>query len=223
VNDIPFETFAPLTKLPGIVHAFTLRTTADTKAAGYEEQVARFFGYHRFARADQPHGTGVAIVPGPATGVDALVTRQPGLPLLIRCADCAPVFLVDPVTPTVALIHSGKKGTLANVTGATLATMRRHFGTRARHCLAVIGPCIGPCHYELDIPATIEAQLRAAGVTDIHNLRVCTACHRDRYFSYRAEQGQTGRMFALLALRPVTRPNQDGRREAAAVSTGTNR
>lgn len=44
MNDIPFETFAPLTKLPGIVHAFTLRTTADTKAAGYEEQVARFFG-----------------------------------------------------------------------------------------------------------------------------------------------------------------------------------
>lgn len=197
MNHIAGETFAPLAELPGITHVFTLRTPADTKTADYEARVARFFGYEQFARADQPHGNGVALVeqPGSYAGVDALVTRQRGLPLLIRCADCAPVFLVDPITPAIALIHSGKKGTLANVVGATLRHM--HPG----QCRALIGPCIGPCHYELDLPAAIETQLRTGGVTDIHNLRICTACHLDRYFSYRAERGQTGRMFALLALR----------------------
>lgn len=200
MSSLPFETFAPLAELPGIVHAFTLRTAADTKADGYEERVARFFGYEFFARADQPHGNGVAVVPGNTTGADALITRQRGLPLIIRCADCAPVFIVDPVTPAIALIHSGKKGTLLNVVGATLQHMR------AGQCRAVIGPCIGPCHYEMDIPAAIETQLRAAGVTDIHNLRLCTACHLDRYFSYRAEHGQTGRLFALLALQPPRPP-----------------
>ena len=46
------------------------------------------------------------------------------------------------------------------------------------------------------------AQLRQAGVSDVHNPHVCTACHPGRYFSYRAEKGQTGRMFAVLALTP---------------------
>jgi copper oxidase (laccase) domain-containing protein len=133
--------------------------------------------------------------------VDALITWQPDLPLVIRCADCAPVFIVDRTTPAIALIHSGKKGTLANVVGATLQKM-------TGDCLAVIGPSIGPCHYEMDIWAGIEQQLREAGVRDIHNPRICTACRLDRYFSYRAEKGQTGRMFAVLALNapPTTIP-----------------
>jgi copper oxidase (laccase) domain-containing protein len=205
---LPFETFGPLNVLPFIQHAFTLRTAHNTRSDDYPARVARSFGYDHFAQAGQPHGNGVAVVsssfilhPSSFSSADALVTRQRGLPLVIRCADCAPVFIVDPVTPAIALIHSGKKGTQRNVTGETIATMHRHFGTQALDCLAYIGPCIGPCHYEMDIPTAIEAQLRAAGVTDISNPRICTACHLDRYFSYRAEQGQTGRMFALLALR----------------------
>jgi len=122
--------------------------------------------------------------------------------LVIRCADCAAVFVVDRQRPAIALIHSGKKGTLANVTGNTLATMSQRFGTNAVDCLAFISPSIGPCHYEMDIWSAIEQQLHEAGVRDVHNPRACTACHLDRYFSYRAEHGQTGRMFAVVALKP---------------------
>ena len=68
--------------------------------------------------------------------------------------------------------------------------------------MAFISPSIGPCHYEVDLWDGIERQLREMGVCEIHNPRVCTACHLDRYFSYRAEQGRTGRMFAVLALNP---------------------
>jgi hypothetical protein len=195
-----FETFAPLAALPFLFHAFTQRTEADTKAGDYEQQLVRSFGYEGFARAEQPHGNGVACVtkPGSYPFVDALVTNVPGLPLLVRCADCAPVFLVDRVTRAIALVHSGKKGTLANVVGATVTAMP----SRPADLLAVIGPCIGPCHYDMDIWTPIEDQLRAAEVGEIHNVRRCTACHLDRYFSYRAEKGQTGRMFALLAIAP---------------------
>ena len=35
----------------------------------------------------------------------------------------------------------------------------------------------------------------------MHDSGVCTACDLKRYYSYRAEKGQTGRMLALLALR----------------------
>ena len=188
------ETFASLTGYP---HGFTIRDSADdTRAADFPSQVAHAHGFTDFVMAKQIHGVGVAIVqqPGLVTGVDALITRQRGLPLIIRCADCAPVFIIDRATPAIALIHSGKRGTLANIIGATVQMLCPRDG------FAVIGPCIGPCHYEMDLWAGIETQLRAAGISEIHNPRCCTACQLDRYYSYRAERGQTGRMFALLAL-----------------------
>jgi YfiH family protein len=202
---VAFETFAPLAALPLIAHGFTLRTADDTKADGYQETVCRAAGFDPCgaAWAEQTHGNGVVAVTGPGyTPVaDGLVTRKPGLPLIVRCADCAAVYVVDRRTAAIGLAHSGKKGTQANIAGNMLATMAAAFGTRPSDCVAVISPCIGPCHYEVDLWAGIEAQLRAAGVEEIHGPRVCTACHLDRYYSYRAEKGQTGRMYALLALR----------------------
>ena len=189
-----FETFAPLADYP---HAFTLRDPRDdTRTADFPSQFAQARGYSTFATAEQPHSNGVAIVTqsGCVAGVDALITRQAGLPLIIRCADCVPVFLIDRAAPAIALIHSGKKGTLANVVGATVAALQPRAGA------AFIGPSIGSCHYEMDLWTEIEKQLRAAGIAEIHNPRVCTACQLNRYYSYRAEHGQTGRMFALLAL-----------------------
>ena len=192
-DDIPFETFTPLNALPFVQHAFSLRSADDTRADDFPARFTRQLGYDSFAAAEQPHSNAVAVVaaPGLVPGVDALVTRQRGLPLVIRCADCAPVFLVDRRTPAIALIHSGKKGTLANVVGNALKHIQAD--------LAFIGPSIGPCHYDMDLWSEIERQL--AGVAEVHNPRVCTACHLDRYFSYRAERGQTGRMLAVLSLR----------------------
>ena len=202
-----FETFAPLDQLPFIRHAFTLRTNEDTRADDFEGRALTALGFlpDRFGSAEQTHGHGVAVV-FESTGervplVDALATSTKNLPLVIRCADCAAVFLVDPRTPAIGLVHSGKKGTRANIVGNALATMRQKFGTNPAECLAVISPSIGPCHYEMDMWSVIEQQLRDGGVRDIHNPRVCTACHLDRYFSYRAEKGQTGRMLAILALK----------------------
>jgi hypothetical protein len=196
MNPIPFETFAPLTALPGIRHAFSLRTPHDPRADDFAARFTRQLGYGQFAAAEQPHGNRVAVVesPGLVPGVDALITRQPNLPLVIRCADCAPVFLVDRRTPAIALIHSGKKGTRANIVGATLRAL-------PGADLAFIGPCIGPCHYEMDLWGAIEKQLTGL---EVHHPRLCTACHLDRYYSYRAEQGQTGRMLAVLAIQPAT-------------------
>ena len=213
--NVPSETFPPLAALHFISHAFTRRTSEDTKADDFPQHVLQSLGFSQFATAEQIHGNGVAVVTGSSIrlhlhtedvpgksfpGVDALVTRVANLPLVIRCADCAGVFVVDRATPAIALVHSGKRGTLANVVGNTVATMREAFNTDPRQCVAVISPSIGPCHYEMDIWSGVESQLREAGVLEVHNPRVCTACHLDRYFSYRAERGHTGRMFAVLAL-----------------------
>jgi YfiH family protein len=200
---MPWETFAALKQLDGVTHAFTLRTTDDTKSEEFQERFVRALGFETFAAAEQTHGNGVALVASPSRieDVDALITRTRGLPLVIRCADCAAVFVVDRATPAIGLAHSGRKGTQAHIVANMLIAMQRGFDTKPRDCLAFIGPSIGPCHYDVDIWLGIEQQLRAGGVRDVHNPRICTACHLDRYFSYRAEKGNTGRMFALLALR----------------------
>src|SRR5579859_3815021 len=178
-----WETFSPLQEFPFITHAFTLRTAEDSKADDFAGRVLTGLGFapDRFASAEQTHGNGVATV-FESTGehvpmVDALVTSTRNLPLVIRCADCATVFIVDQRTPAIALVHSGKKGTLTNIAGNTLATMQQRFGTNPKDCVAFISPSIGPCHYEMDIWNGIEEQLHNAGVRDIHNPRICTACH----------------------------------------------
>jgi hypothetical protein len=202
-----FETFAPLAQLAFLTHAFTLRGNEDTKADDFEDRVLKSLGLlpQHYASAKQIHGNGIAIVTEAASripGVDALATRTTNLPLLIRCADCAAVYLVDRATPAIALIHSGKAGTLANIVRNTIAAMKTEFDTQPEDCMAFISPSIGPCHYEMNIWDYIERQLQEQGVTDVHNPRICTACHLDRYFSYRAERGKTGRMLAVLSLTP---------------------
>src|ERR1017187_1459465 len=166
-----FETFAPLRHLPFITHAFTLRTNEDTKADDFEGRALADLGFSptHFASAEQTHGNGVAVI-FEATGervplVDALATSTKNLALVIRCADCAAVFIVDRRTPAIALVHSGKKGTIANIVGSTVATMRQKFGTNPADCTSFISPSIGPCHYEMDLWTRLEQQLRQAGVS----------------------------------------------------------
>jgi polyphenol oxidase len=55
----------------------------------------------------------------------------------------------------------------------------------------------------LDLVEANRRQLRAAGVAERHISAspLCTACHTDRLFSYRAEKGVTGRMMAAAGIR----------------------
>lgn len=195
--EITLATFPALQAIPGIQHGFTLRTAADTRAPDFAERVIPGAAW-----AEQPHNNGVAVVnaPGGYAGVDALVTTQRDLPLLIRVADCAAVYFVDPITPAIALAHSGRRGTALNLVAATVQQLKRCSRSQPSAWIAVISPCIGPCHYEVDLWAMLESQLTEAGIGTIENLRTCTACHLDRFYSYRAEKGQTGRHFAFLRL-----------------------
>lgn len=83
---------------------------------------------------------------------DAVVTDQPGLPLMLFYADCVPVIVYDPVRQVVAVVHAGWKGTLARIAAKTVLAMSEHYGSKPAHCLVGIGPSIGPCCYEVDEP-----------------------------------------------------------------------
>jgi polyphenol oxidase len=167
--------------------------------------------------AQQVHGSNVVVVDSESCGgpakrgldcadkhfenCDGFITNQHGIALAVYVADCCAVYLVDPKTPAIGLVHSGKKGTELNIAGNAIEQMREKFGSDPANIVAELSPCIRPPHYEIDFAAQIREQLCAAGVEQVHDSGICTACDLNAYYSYRAEKGKTGRMLALLALK----------------------
>mgnify|MGYP001321728181 CR=1 FL=1 len=62
----------------------------------------------------------------------------------------------------------------------------------------------GPGKFRLDLSRINAAQLREAGIEDDHLAENswCTSCRPDLFYSYRRENGVTGRMMAFLAIKP---------------------
>jgi polyphenol oxidase len=216
-----FERFDALSVLPNSVHAFTRRIPDIDVSHDKAEALRRLDAAHLEIRreigmadwplltAEQIHGDKIAIVDLALTsdkefaGCDGFITNQRGIALGIHVADCCAVYIVDPTTPAIGLVHSGKKGTALDIAAKAIQQMKETFGSNPAEMIVQLSPCIRPPHYEIDFAADIVEQCRAQGVKQIYDSGVCTACHPDLYYSYRAEKGKTGRMLALLGLEPM--------------------
>lgn len=96
--------------------------------------------------------SGYAKPPGSRSGRptgDALLTREAGVLLSVRAADCMPVLLADPRQRAVAAIHAGWRGALAGAVEKTVGEMVRIFGSRPADLLAAVGPSIRACCYQV--------------------------------------------------------------------------
>jgi copper oxidase (laccase) domain-containing protein len=212
-----FEQFPALSAMPRVRHGFTLRVPGIDVAHEKPVALRHLDGVHHdirgalgiadmpFVTAQQVHGNRIAAVTaanedGCLAACDGLVTNRPNICLGIYVADCCAVHLVDPVRSAIGLVHSGRKGTALAVVPNAIEMMREKFGTEPADLIVHLSPCIRPPHYEVDFAGEIVAQCRSAGVTHVHDAGKCTACEPERYYSYRAEKGRTGRMLALLAL-----------------------
>jgi polyphenol oxidase len=172
---------------------------------------------------EQVHGPGVAVVGLSDAGrglddharavpeVDALVTTDPDVGLVVLVADCVPVLLAVP-RRGVAAVHAGRAGVASGIIGAGVHVLTEQTGARPGDVHAVLGPAIGGCCYEvpaelqlevalrapaarartswgtpsLDLPAAVVEQLRAAGVMDVDRVAGCTRCGSGTWFSHRA-------------------------------------
>ena len=134
---------------------------------------------------------------------DGIVTNQRGVALGIYVADCCAVYIVDPKTPAIGLVHSGRRGTELGVVTNGIRQMIERFGSDPANMVVQLSSCVRPPHYEVDFASEIIRQCRAQGIQHIHDFATCTACDLGRYYSYRAEKGKTGRMLAVLGLNPV--------------------
>jgi len=108
----------------------------------------------------QVHGDRVVFFQGNPQGIeeiwqtegDALLTRTPGVALGVFTADCLPIFLYDPIQGAIGVVHAGWRGTAGGVAGKAVEKMRDFFQSKNSNILAALGPCIGPCCYEVDGP-----------------------------------------------------------------------
>ncbi len=182
----------------------------------------------RQAQADQVARVTAGLRGHRMMNVDGLITDIPGIPLMLRFADCVPVLFYDPKHRAIGLAHAGWRGTVGKVVTHTVQAMGAAFGTEPRDLVACIGPSIGPCCYEIgaDLQAKVEAafpgefpsllrcngsvhldlweanalQLRSMGIGKIEVAGICTSdCTGDLY-SWRREHGNTGRFAAIIAL-----------------------
>src|SRR6476659_5274206 len=151
-------TFPDLSALSGFTHAFTLRHPAIDVKVDREEALQRLGAWHRdvvrelgfspalLATVKQVHGSDVRCVDSIDCGelgqADGLVCDLPGRILGIYVADCAAVYLADPVRGAFGLLHSGKKGSEQNITGRAIALMQERFGSQAEDIVVQLSPCI---------------------------------------------------------------------------------
>ncbi len=130
---------------------------------------------------DQVHGTNIVEVDashcvGEAFTkklkyTDGIYTDHTGLVLCASFADCVPIYLVDPVTRRIALVHSGWRGTVDQISAKAVSLLIGS-GTRPEDCIAVIGPSISQPNYEvsIDVLDAFRAQFSEETCKDIFYL-----------------------------------------------------
>ena len=161
---------------------------------------------------------------------DALITQEENIMLTILTADCVPILLFDPIQKVVAVVHAGWRGTEQKILLKTVKKMQKIFNSKSNDIIVGIAPAIGRCCYEvdwnvaknfenmpnayspknnkymLDLPYINKLQLLQAGLKEknIEMSNICTACQVDSYFSYRKEQGCSGRFMSMLGLKSTS-------------------
>ena len=157
---------------------------------------------------------------------DALVTNRKEVILTILTADCVPILLFDPQQEVIAAVHAGWRGSEMRIVAKSVSVMQERYDSSPEAIVAAIGPAIGGCCYEvgddvaarfgrypevvsrvggkahLDLKKLNYLQLREAGLKEEHieSSPICTACERERFFSYRGEEGCDGRFASCIML-----------------------
>ena len=151
---------------------------------------------------------------------DGLIITQKNIPIALRFADCTPLIFYDTKQKIGAVSHAGWRGTAQKIGMKSI----RKMGSSPKDIIALIGPAIGVCCYEVsddvrekllntvsdtagltsgknvDLKQINKRQLEEIGVIKIDVCPYCTSCNNDLFYSYRKENGTTNRHYAMLML-----------------------
>jgi YfiH family protein len=146
---------------------------------------------------------------------DALVTGEPGLPVIAHGADCLTAALVAADGSRLAVAHAGWRGLVAGVLEAVAGRVGPDF-------TAFVGPGAGVCCYEVgddvarplrerfgddvvsggraDLATAARRALEGAGAGEVVTSGLCTICDPDRFHSHRRDGAGSGRQAVIAQL-----------------------
>ena len=163
-------------------------------------------------------------------GVDALITRLPGVCIGVSTADCIPIIICDPVHHCAAAVHAGWRGTVKRIAESVARQMYAFYRSDYGEMQVMIGPGISPKNFEvgqevydeflqagfpmeriaakhakwhIDLPLCNRLQLEQLGIRpeNIRETGICTYDHADDFFSARRLGINSGRIFTGVILR----------------------
>jgi hypothetical protein len=139
----------PLLAAAGVRHGFGLRSSPERTGV---------------RRARQVHGVRVVCADGDGDlgEADAALATRPGVEVGVVTADCVPVLLA--ARGAVAAVHAGWRGLAGGVIPRALEALREAAPSAAP--VAVVGPCIGACCYEVDAPVLAAMRARFGDTLD---------------------------------------------------------
>jgi polyphenol oxidase len=224
-----------------IIHAFSGKIKGDCRKKEVRQKILNdlHISNYNLTLMQQLHGSIVVslsnpIVPKIVPKADGLVYKKRSSgsnhALGVRIADCVPILLFDPVKKIITGIHSGWRGTLSHIVLKAIFQMKK-LGSDTANIIAVSGPHIGACCYEidalrakafisvfgkdtirkindgnysLDLSFAIQFDLLSQGILkkNIEDMNLCTACRPNEFYSYRKDHGKGyGVQMGIIALR----------------------
>lgn len=187
----------------------------------------------RMVFAEQVHRDNIYVVnegeikQNPIPQTDGLITNIPNICLIIKIADCVPIFILDSKNKAIGLIHAGWRGIIKCIAQKAIIKMIELYGSLPKDILVGFGPSIGRCCYNvgneviaqfkntfhygedlikngyLDLQKANKRQLLELGVLEENIIlnNYCTYDNDNLFFSYRRED--SGRMTSFLQLKEV--------------------
>jgi len=171
---------------------------------------------------NQVHGDSILEIntPSPSKGnrvfpdADGMITNANKLCLVIRTADCVPVFAFDVKQKVLGTSHSGWKGCSLNISRKLIKKMKSGFKSKANDIHIFILPSIGPDSYivNMDVGSLFKKDItindnkiylnlwnnivesiieEGIPVSNIHQSGICSFINNADFFSYR--RGDIGR------------------------------
>ncbi len=167
------------------------------------------FNRDKLVGGNQTHSNNVKVVTSENIGFsipnnDGLITNEKGLVLVTAHADCVPVYFYDKEKEVLAMVHSGWKSTLSNISKSTIDTMKAEFSCNPQDIIVGIGASIcydcfevekdvldmflneydyakdlykekGQGKYLIDLKKIIQSQLLIEGVLE-NNIDITDVC-----------------------------------------------
>jgi len=209
----------------GLMLGFTARAAGDFSTPGADRKLLGGIGGNRLRLLHQVHGVTLvdtSFEGEPPDGDGWAGDFRPGDFYGVKTADCLPVLIWSGVAPLGAAVHAGWRGATAAIAAKAVKAVGADLG--ALH--AAIGPCIGPCCYEVgsdvaeaagkdgrwlrattpgkftfDLAAYVRWELEMTGIPgrNISGPALCTRCNPALFFSHRAD-GTKARMVGFIGI-----------------------